>query len=167
MCSFFFFQAEDGIRDKLVTGVQTCALPISFPFSERTSEEVSTGSSLPFTLIEVSFSCSEAPPLKRPSGFASTTVPVAVAPEGITVLPAISTGVATVAEKLCPGSLIFDPTDCSSRTVIIVPAGMTTDFAGSGFVFAFFSAFSGAALSPVVFEADSGDLLQPVKANDK
>src|SRR5205823_9409903 len=27
MC-FFFFQAEDGIRDKLVTGVQTCALPI-------------------------------------------------------------------------------------------------------------------------------------------
>src|SRR5947208_6976414 len=26
--SFFFFQAEDGIRDDLVTGVQTCALPI-------------------------------------------------------------------------------------------------------------------------------------------
>src|SRR2546430_8477666 len=29
MC-FFFFQAEDGIRDLTVTGVQTCALPISF-----------------------------------------------------------------------------------------------------------------------------------------
>src|SRR5207244_5803987 len=29
-CFFcFFFQAEDGIRDDLVTGVQTCALPIS------------------------------------------------------------------------------------------------------------------------------------------
>src|SRR5207247_5023930 len=27
--SSFFFQAEDGIRDPLVTGVQTCALPIS------------------------------------------------------------------------------------------------------------------------------------------
>src|SRR2546421_9391480 len=26
---FFFFQAEDGIRDLIVTGVQTCALPIS------------------------------------------------------------------------------------------------------------------------------------------
>ena len=26
----FFFQAEDGIRDDLVTGVQTCALPILF-----------------------------------------------------------------------------------------------------------------------------------------
>src|SRR2546429_3356852 len=28
MISFFFFQAEDGIRDVAVTGVQTCALPI-------------------------------------------------------------------------------------------------------------------------------------------
>src|SRR5699024_12162221 len=31
----FFFQAEDGIRDRNVTGVQTCALPIC---GERTSE---------------------------------------------------------------------------------------------------------------------------------
>src|SRR5258708_25972221 len=29
VAAFFFFQAEDGIRDDLVTGVQTCALPIS------------------------------------------------------------------------------------------------------------------------------------------
>src|SRR5690348_17957267 len=28
-CVYFFFQAEDGIRDGRVTGVQTCALPIS------------------------------------------------------------------------------------------------------------------------------------------
>src|SRR3712207_9314199 len=28
LCVFFFFQAEDGIRDIGVTGVQTCALPI-------------------------------------------------------------------------------------------------------------------------------------------
>src|SRR5699024_11675031 len=27
--AYFFFQAEDGIRDRNVTGVQTCALPIS------------------------------------------------------------------------------------------------------------------------------------------
>src|SRR5207248_8674116 len=31
---FFFFQAEDGIRDRTVTGVQTCALPI-FPGDDR------------------------------------------------------------------------------------------------------------------------------------
>src|SRR5699024_12150846 len=29
----FFFQAEDGIRDRNVTGVQTCALPILIPSS--------------------------------------------------------------------------------------------------------------------------------------
>src|SRR5437762_10993712 len=35
MCQFFFFffQAEDGIRDTSVTGVQTCALPISLQFT--------------------------------------------------------------------------------------------------------------------------------------
>src|SRR5438874_10002705 len=31
---YFFFQAEDGIRDLYVTGVQTCALPISFTRSK-------------------------------------------------------------------------------------------------------------------------------------
>src|SRR5258708_23521512 len=37
LCFFFFFQAEDGIRDDLVTGVQTCALPISrrLPFAAQ------------------------------------------------------------------------------------------------------------------------------------
>src|SRR5207247_2904277 len=43
----FFFQAEDGIRDPLVTGVQTCALPISVEGDEpqhdgRRSDERST-----------------------------------------------------------------------------------------------------------------------------
>src|SRR3989449_6394238 len=33
--SFFFFQAEDGIRDVAVTGVQTCALPISAARDEQ------------------------------------------------------------------------------------------------------------------------------------
>src|SRR5260221_12285641 len=33
MILFFFFQAEDGIRDHCVTGVQTCALPICPVFS--------------------------------------------------------------------------------------------------------------------------------------
>src|SRR2546429_978513 len=32
---FFFFQAEDGIRDVAVTGVQTCALPICIVFCYR------------------------------------------------------------------------------------------------------------------------------------
>src|SRR5206468_5013424 len=35
---FFFFQAEDGIRDLIVTGVQTCALPISRIGGSNTSD---------------------------------------------------------------------------------------------------------------------------------
>src|SRR5688500_20262972 len=46
MFVFFFFQAEDGIRDYKVTGVQTCALPILVvdaaltPVQQKTLEEV-------------------------------------------------------------------------------------------------------------------------------
>src|SRR3989441_6285178 len=40
--SFFFFQAEDGIRDKLVTGVQTCALPICPPLPSNSVVQVVT-----------------------------------------------------------------------------------------------------------------------------
>src|SRR2546425_11585466 len=42
---FFFFQAEDGIRDKLVTGVQTCALPISCVSSKLTDSRTAGSSS--------------------------------------------------------------------------------------------------------------------------
>src|SRR5690606_40729279 len=43
LVSSFFFQAEDGIRDFHVTGVQTCALPISAsPFSFAGSAPVHT-----------------------------------------------------------------------------------------------------------------------------
>jgi len=41
----FFFQAEDGIRDRDVTGVQTCALPISPPSAMTSSREGSRSSS--------------------------------------------------------------------------------------------------------------------------
>src|SRR5687768_17905262 len=37
---FFFFQAEDGIRDVAVTGVQTCALPISVVLQQRFEQAV-------------------------------------------------------------------------------------------------------------------------------
>src|SRR5438552_13588450 len=43
---FFFFQAEDGIRDDLVTGVQTCALPI-LPVTPRGSAPKVTAFSAP------------------------------------------------------------------------------------------------------------------------
>src|SRR5437868_11719959 len=39
---FFFFQAEDGIRDRNVTGVQTCALPISKVSATFDASEIET-----------------------------------------------------------------------------------------------------------------------------
>src|SRR5690554_7664678 len=43
MCFYFFFQAEDGIRDADVTGVQTCALPICFKKGTGDVEPVTMG----------------------------------------------------------------------------------------------------------------------------
>src|SRR3989454_8225564 len=40
---FFFFQAEDGIRDYKVTGVQTCALPISTELHEKVTLAADAG----------------------------------------------------------------------------------------------------------------------------
>src|SRR5438874_12891229 len=57
VCFFFFFQAEDGIRDLYVTGVQTCALPIfrevrhANPDSVRISMPYLTNAGLNGTVI--------------------------------------------------------------------------------------------------------------------
>src|ERR1017187_10592614 len=40
---FFFFQAEDGIRDTSVTGVQTCALPIWLPNTRTMFQRLDAG----------------------------------------------------------------------------------------------------------------------------
>src|SRR5699024_11849843 len=39
ICFHFYFQAEDGIRDRNVTGVQTCALPILCRICQVANEE--------------------------------------------------------------------------------------------------------------------------------
>src|SRR5256886_11222117 len=43
MFVFSFFQAEDGIRDLTVTGVQTCALPISLIVHARFDQSLTEG----------------------------------------------------------------------------------------------------------------------------
>src|SRR5690606_40989322 len=53
---FFFFQAEDGIRDFHVTGVQTCALPIS-----ESSAALSVGRARPASLLPVVPICGRGP----------------------------------------------------------------------------------------------------------
>src|SRR5215471_13004684 len=46
-CSFFFFQAEDGIRYLYVTRVQTCALPIFRLLALKRGDVIATGGGLP------------------------------------------------------------------------------------------------------------------------
>src|SRR5438046_6925911 len=55
MSVVFFFQAEDGIRDWSVTGVQTCALPISLPGRlDRTADDPNVAQPLAgFVLFDV------------------------------------------------------------------------------------------------------------------
>src|SRR6266542_7156205 len=52
MLCFFFFQAEDGIRDATVTGVQTCALPI---FGQRAHRRLLTIRGGPISTTGIGF----------------------------------------------------------------------------------------------------------------
>src|SRR5207244_8036365 len=54
----FFFQAEDGIRDDLVTGVQTCALPIFHFLNPRSENLVMRKSPTGPVLLAVALLCS-------------------------------------------------------------------------------------------------------------
>src|SRR5690606_39598887 len=71
---FFFFQAEDGIRDFHVTGVQTCALPILGPDQRNAPRSIrladAHGSRPPADRAAPSGPASRglAPPLRRPPG---------------------------------------------------------------------------------------------------
>src|SRR2546422_10376045 len=54
MFYFFFFQAEDGIRDVAVTGVQTCALPISSAAAVSSFRAKATGHTVPSSRFALS-----------------------------------------------------------------------------------------------------------------
>src|SRR2546421_8369311 len=55
---FFFFQAEDGIRDLIVTGVQTCALPIC-NLEVKQPEEMPVGEKRAKYLQEIAETCQD------------------------------------------------------------------------------------------------------------
>src|SRR6266566_1543628 len=77
MSCFFFFQAEDGIRDYKVTGVQTCALPIWRSCQERKAAGAASDWT-PITLTAglIAFATMQAPaaPLPPPTGTTITSI---------------------------------------------------------------------------------------------
>src|SRR5690606_40431092 len=74
----FFFQAEDGIRDFHVTGVQTCALPISQAKCVALALEVLVNSAKALLMKSVS-GCTEKP-ARTGSGLPTMAVAVALHP---------------------------------------------------------------------------------------
>src|SRR5690606_40850824 len=60
VCVYFFFQAEDGIRDFHVTGVQTCALPI-LGVVTGTSATVSTDSARSHPAVSIAVQANDVP----------------------------------------------------------------------------------------------------------
>src|SRR5258708_29124342 len=63
---FFFFQAEDGIRDDLVTGVQTCALPICYDQRGHGGTDAPAGRSTYATLVADALALFDALGIERP-----------------------------------------------------------------------------------------------------
>src|SRR3989449_10963396 len=85
-CCFFFFQAEDGIRDVAVTGVQTCALPISAAILPGGSQSyVVTVEALSGFTGTVSLSVSG-----LPAGASGSLSPSAVAAPGTSTLNVVT-----------------------------------------------------------------------------
>ncbi|HCT61067.1 MAG TPA: hypothetical protein DGA22_09345 [Acidobacterium sp.] len=103
------------------------------PFSTREMLLVMTGKLCPCTSMRSRRIARTAPPLKRPSGFASSTAPSARAPRGTTTLPLESViAFSTVALKVSPLWLIFEPRSWLMRTRISRPAGITCAGGGEG-----------------------------------
>src|SRR5438445_13363478 len=78
---FFFFQAEDGIRDIGVTGVQTCALPISCALQPGSQADPIVPDTLPQPFLDVARHALRRDPRRRWSvpEIAARLNPVAVA----------------------------------------------------------------------------------------
>src|SRR2546429_6522145 len=70
---FFFFQAEDGIRDVAVTGVQTCALPISTSYGYRVRARDAAGNLSGFSPIAAATTPDTVPPT-APTGLTPAVI---------------------------------------------------------------------------------------------
>src|SRR3712207_7213848 len=92
MIVFFFFQAEDGIRDIGVTGVQTCALPIYAIFGSSLKDKALIASKPPIPIGQIDASV---PPAYTASWYPSFTNLYAYPIESVPVAQAVTDDVQT------------------------------------------------------------------------
>src|SRR5699024_11270129 len=121
-CVLFFFQAEDGIRDRNVTGVQTCALPISALIVILSG----SGIALFFAMI----------PLIVPLADAAGISPIAVSvPMGLAgnLFRAVSPVAAVV--LIVAGTLKVNPLNIIKRTAVPMISGVIFMFVLSMIIF--------------------------------
>src|SRR5437660_756287 len=83
----FFFQAEDGIRDGHVTGVQTCALPISTAGGAVVSPASGARPAHPVTAYVVNSSSDTVTPIRAATNTAGKAIKVGHFPDAIAITP--------------------------------------------------------------------------------
>src|SRR5207244_5742262 len=111
----FFFQAEDGIRDDLVTGVQTCALPISPVRRSRSQLHVPAAARVRSGGPHESRQAAAVPPRLRRRIPAQAAGPARRRLDLMAVSAASMAGV--FAERLGPDRLIIDPGALSTAAI--------------------------------------------------
>src|SRR6266436_3724180 len=129
----FFFQAEDGIRDVAVTGVQTCALPISTLAFLRNKEgrpqlyllPLGGGEAQQLTGLPKGASAAVWSPDGKTIAFTSTTTPEDLAKKDTTEKPKIDVRIITLAEFRADDEGYLDPAEHSH--IWTVPAAMPGD----------------------------------------
>src|SRR5699024_10160824 len=112
---FFFFQAEDGIRDRNVTGVQTCALPIYFSMNSFSSQTATPSDCAFSSLLPASAPATTTSVLPE-------TLPVTLPPAFSTISFAsvrVSSSSLPVRTKVIPENSELSASDLSS--IILTP----------------------------------------------
>src|SRR5215203_7014816 len=124
MFFFFFFQAEDGIRDIGVTGVQTCALPISaYVAPEQLEGEPVDGRADLYSLACLLFEClTGEPPFRRDSRLAVAWAHLEEEPPSASARNAALP--AAVDDALAKG-LAKDPADRQQTCAALIAAAET------------------------------------------
>src|SRR5215211_6717379 len=124
---FFFFQAEDGIRDHCVTGVQTCALPIWMDTFLRSTQgrDHANGRNPSSMLQTLAVPAGRTPSAVSEPTSPLTTLPIVPSPPTANTASLFSVAACFASSTICSPLLVsaastFHPADSSSSTADLI-----------------------------------------------